>query len=224
MFDRIAGRYDRLNRILSLGRDVGWRQYAVNLLKAGPVLDVATGTGDFLGAAQEKQPTWEFFGIDPSPNMLAIGKAKWGGTESAVDFRLGAAESIPFEDGRFGSVTIGFGIRNVDDRPRGLAEMVRVLKRGGRVVILEFGQPEGRIFGPLYRFYFSRILPRIGGWISDREAYQYLHDSVCAFPSAEAFCEMMETAGLIRVRTHPLTLGIVNCFVGEKPTGEVQNG
>jgi demethylmenaquinone methyltransferase/2-methoxy-6-polyprenyl-1,4-benzoquinol methylase len=123
---------------------------------------------------------------------------------------------LPFRDGVFDSASIAFGIRNVADRGRGLSEMCRVVRPGGRVVVLEFSRPEGSVFGALYRFYFSRVLPRIGGVVSKRSAYTYLPESVQSFPSPPAFAEMMRAAGCAAVDYRPLTFGIVTLYVGTR--------
>jgi demethylmenaquinone methyltransferase / 2-methoxy-6-polyprenyl-1,4-benzoquinol methylase len=221
MFDRIARRYDALNRLLSMGLDIGWRDYLARLAQQGPVLDVACGTGDVALALLRRHPDWEVIGLDPTPGMLEIARRKStpaanrGG--SPPTYALGAAEAIPYPACRFGTVTIAFGIRNVDDRPAGLREMARTLAPGGRLLVMEFGDPPNRWMRRLHAFYMNRLLPRIAGWFSEREAYRYLVESTQAFPSAERFCAMMSEAGLEQVRVHRLTLGVVNVYVGEKP-------
>lgn len=220
MFDRIAGRYDRLNRLLSMGVDRRWRAYAAKLLNGSPVLDVATGTGDLALAGLAAHADWVFHGIDISQGMLDVARQKLAARpdlDGHLLFSEGSAEAIPFKDGEFGSAMIAFGIRNVSDRRKALAEMHRVLLPGGRLLVMEFGMPGGWIFGPVYAFYLRKVLPLIGGLLSDPEAYRYLSTSVPEFPPDVEFLGWMEEAGFASVRVHRLTMGIVNLFIGEKP-------
>lgn len=225
MFSSIAPRYDLLNRLLSFGRDRKWRRQAVS--GAGPArggrhLDVATGTADVsLEIFRQKGAESFVVGADISLEMMRIGREKaaragWGGR---MAFVRAPGEALPFRDGSFDSASIAFGIRNVGDRNRGLSEMCRVVRPGGRVVVLEFSTPEGALFGALYRFYFTQMLPRIGGLVSKRGAYAYLPESVLAFPSPPAFAEMMRAAGCATVDYRPLTFGIVTLYVGTRYAG-----
>jgi demethylmenaquinone methyltransferase/2-methoxy-6-polyprenyl-1,4-benzoquinol methylase len=222
MFSSIAPRYDLLNRLLSFRRDRYWRRQAVS--GAGPArggrhLDVATGTADVsLEIFRQKGAESFVVGSDISLEMMRIGreKAARAGRGRRMAFVRAPGEALPFRDGAFDSASIAFGIRNVGDRDRGLSEMCRVVRPGGRVVVLEFSTPEGALFSALYRFYFTRVLPRIGGLFSKRGAYAYLPESVLAFPSPPAFAEMMRAAGCATVDYRPLTFGIVTLYVGTR--------
>ncbi len=222
MFDSIAPRYDLLNRLLSFGIDRRWRTFAVAQLQipeGGRVLDMATGTGDIaLEIAARTPPSVRIVGEDFTQGMLVIGKAKIAGSPHAERIVLVNApcEAIPHPSSCFDGVTIAFGIRNVVDRSAGLREMCRVLKPGGRAVILEFSNPRSRLVRQVYNFYFCTLLPRIGGLISKRSAYQYLPDSVLEFPDQETFKGLMADAGFTKVRHVDLTLGIATVYVGEK--------
>lgn len=220
MFSSIAPRYDFLNRLLSLGRDRAWRREAVSRIRpalGGRHLDAATGTADVaLEILRQKGDGAYVAGSDISLEMMRIGREKAvrrGSPRKAVFVRA-PCESLPFRDGVFDSASIAFGIRNVADRELGLREMCRVVKLGGQVVVLEFSKPEGTVFGALYRFYFSSVLPRIGGLFSKRSAYAYLPDSVNEFPAPPRFAEMMRAAGCGTVDHRPLTFGIVTLYVG----------
>jgi demethylmenaquinone methyltransferase / 2-methoxy-6-polyprenyl-1,4-benzoquinol methylase len=225
MFDAIAPRYDLLNRLLSLGIDRRWRTLAVAQLQipeGGRVLDVATGTGDVaLEIAARTPASVRIVGEDFTQGMLVHGQEKIARSPFAGRIVLVNApcESMPHPDRCFDGVTIAFGIRNVVDRLAGLREMHRVLRPGGRAVILEFSNPRSRLFKSLYYFYFKRILPAIGGLLSSRSAYQYLPDSVLEFPAQEAFAAMMAQAGFTEVRHIDLTGGIATVYVGVRSQG-----
>jgi demethylmenaquinone methyltransferase / 2-methoxy-6-polyprenyl-1,4-benzoquinol methylase len=220
MFSSIAPRYDLLNRLLSFGRDRAWRRAAVAAMTpaaGGRHLDVATGTADvLLEIFRQKGDEAYAVGSDISLEMMRIGAAKAarGGHGARAAFVLAPGESLPFRDAAFDSAAIAFGIRNVADREKGLAEMCRVVRPGGRVVVLEFSQPGSRLFGHLYRFYFTRVLPRLGGLLSKRSAYAYLPESVREFPSSAAFAAMMRAAGCGAVTAASLSRGIVTLYVG----------
>jgi demethylmenaquinone methyltransferase/2-methoxy-6-polyprenyl-1,4-benzoquinol methylase len=222
MFDSIAPRYDFLNRVLSLGIDRQWRRFAVRQIKftdSGRILDVATGTGDVaLEIAARTPASVSIVGVDFSTEMVALGKEKIRNSPFAqrITMEVAPCEAIPFPEESFDSVTIAFGIRNVVDRLQGLKEMWRVLKPGGRVVILEFSTPRSKLFKALYYFYFLRVLPVIGGLFSKFSAYQYLPDSVLEFPSREEFKELMARAGFRSPVHNDLTGGIATVYVGEK--------
>ncbi len=222
MFDDIAPRYDLLNRLLSFGIDRRWRRFAVSQLSIpanGRVLDIATGTCDVaLEIARQTDPSVMIVGEDFTQGMLVHGQEKLNNSGSGRRITLVNApcEQIPHPDDIFDGVTIAFGIRNVVDRAAGLREMYRVLKPGGRVVILEFSNPRSQLFRKIYYFYFQKILPAIGGLISKRSAYQYLPDSVVEFPCREDFSAMMSTAGFRRVQYCDLTCGIATVYVGDK--------
>ena len=223
MFDDIAPRYDLLNRLLSFGVDRRWRRVAVRQLAIPPhgrVLDVATGTGDVaLEIARQTDPSVRIVGADFTQGMLVRGREKVAASvqRGRIELVNAPCEALPHPDGSFDGVTIAFGIRNVVDRERGLREMARVTKPGGRVVILEFATPRNRLFRPVYLFYFHRLLPRLGGLLSRRSAYQYLPESVQEFPDRETFLGMMAAAGLVALRCIDLTGGIAAIYVGEKP-------
>lgn len=224
MFDDIAPRYDLLNRVLSFGIDRRWRRFAVGQLDippGGKVLDMATGTGDVaLEIASRTPDSVQIIGEDLTQGMLVHGQKKIAASPYAHRIHLVNApcEAIPHPDAVFDGVTIAFGIRNVVEREAGLREMCRILKPGGRAVILEFSQPRSRVFGAVYDVYFNRVLPTIAGLLSTRSAYKYLPDSVAAFPSREEFQTMMEAAGFTSVRCHDLTFGIASVYVGTCPT------
>ena len=224
MFDDISHRYDLLNRLLSFGIDRRWRRFAVSQLsipKGGRVLDIATGTCDVaLEVAEQSDPSVSIVGEDFTQGMLVQGQLKLNGSEHGQRIMLVNApcEEIPHPDETFDAITIAFGIRNVVDRQAGLNEMFRVLKPGGRAVILEFSNPRSQLFRKLYYFYFQKILPAIGGLLSKRSAYQYLPDSVIEFPSQEEFSGMMGTAGFQRLQFCDLTFGISTVYVGDKST------
>ena len=223
MFDEIAPRYDLLNRLLSFGVDRRWRRVAVRQLAIpaqGRVLDVATGTGDVaLEIARQTAPSVRIVGADFTQEMLVRGRAKVATSayRGRIELVNAPCESLPHPDSTFDGVTIAFGIRNVVDRERGLREMTRVLKPGGRVVILEFATPRSRLFRSVYLCYFHCLLPRLGGLLSRRSAYQYLPESVQEFPDRETFLAMMAAAGLTALRCIDLTGGIAAVYVGEKP-------
>lgn len=223
MFDHIAPTYDRLNHLLSFGIDRLWRRKTVRRVAAGHprrILDLATGTGDLAVAMTCRMADAHVTGLDLSVEMLAYGQQKVERKGLADRIRLveGDAEHLPFGGDEFDAVTIAFGIRNFGDMDAGLREAVRVLRSGGRICILEFSTPSGRLFGPLYRFYFHRILPRIGRMIShDDAAYRYLPDSVDHFPNNLLFLRRMERAGFTDCRSRRLMRGIAYIYEGVKP-------
>ncbi len=223
MFDRIAHRYDLLNRLLSFRQDVAWRKLLVKLLPDRPnlhVLDLATGTGDVLLSLCKGRKTVErAVGIDMSGKMLAIGKDKIAvqGLAHKAAMARGDATRLGVDDATFDAVTIAFGIRNVIDVDAGLREMNRILKPGGRALVLEFSLPGNALFRALYLFYFRNVLPLVGGLVSgDHAAYRYLNTTVESFPYGEAFCAMMRNAGFREVQAHALTMGIATVYQGDK--------
>lgn len=222
MFGAIAPRYDFLNRLLSLGIDRYWRRKAVRLLKykeGSRVLDVATGTGDVaLEIAKRTPASVKITAADFCNEMVELGRLKVAASPFAarIDFLVAPCEDLPFPDNSFDSITIAFGIRNVVDRKLGLAEMWRVLKPAGRMIILEFSTPRSALFRQIYYFYFKRVLPVIGGLFSKYNAYQYLPDSVLEFPTQEEFSTMVADAGFRNIHTCPLTFGIATIYAGEK--------
>ena len=222
MFGSIAPRYDLLNRLLSLGIDRRWRRFAVKKIGvngAGRVLDVATGTGDVaLEIAAQTPASVSIVGVDFCKEMVDLGRVKVEGSRHAerITLQVAPCEEIPFEDECFDAATISFGIRNVVDRAKGLSEMRRVLKEGGRIVILEFSTPTSPLFRSLYHFYFLKMLPVIGGAFSRMSAYQYLPDSVMEFPSRETFKGMMKEVGFKDVKHFDLTGGIATVSLGTR--------
>jgi len=222
MFDRIAPRYDLLNRLLSAGTDVRWRRACADLLELDrPVrlLDLCTGTADLLVEALRRDARHRGAGVDLSEEMLRRGAAKLRrrGLAGRTGLAAGDAEALPFAPATFDAATIGFGIRNVGDPAAALGEIRRVLRPGGRLVVLEFSQPRGWL-GALYRRYFHRVLPRVGALVSgDSSAYSYLPASVARFPTPEAFAALMEGAGFTSVRWRLLTGGIACLHRGERP-------
>lgn len=221
MFNGIAPRYDLLNHLLSMGIDKSWRRKAMRELEGGrrgTVLDIACGTGDFSIEAL-RHGVERVVGADISENMLAVAreKAREKGLEDRLEFRYGDSENLDFEDGTFDAVTVAFGVRNFEHLERGLAEMCRVLRPGGKVVVLEFSTPERFPMKQLYRFYFKQILPRVGGLVSgDRKAYEYLPASVFAFPQGDRFLQIMRSCGYRNVAQRRLTFGIASLYTGEK--------
>jgi demethylmenaquinone methyltransferase/2-methoxy-6-polyprenyl-1,4-benzoquinol methylase len=222
MFGAIAPRYDFLNRLLSFGIDRRWRTQAVRLVKfreGARILDVATGTGDVaLEIALRTPDTVKITGADFCREMVDLGAAKVAASPFAgrIEFKVAPCEDLPFANNTFDSITIAFGIRNVVDRKLGLAEMWRVLRPGGRMIILEFSTPQSALFRQLYYFYFRRLLPIVGGLFSRYNAYKYLPDSVLEFPSQEEFSRMLAEAGFRNIHLHELTFGIATIYVGEK--------
>ncbi len=219
MFASIAPRYDLLNRVLSLGVDRSWRRVAARealLLHPATLLDVATGTGDFALELKRRAPGTQVTASDFVPQMLDIGRRKAAARSLEIAFEEGDALNLPYPDASFESLTCAFGFRNFADYQRGLAEFWRVLKPGGRLVILEFPPPAEGAFGQLFRFYFRQVLPRIGALISGNAgAYTYLPESVLAFPEPALLARMMHATGF-RTRHQLLTFGIAAVHVGTK--------
>ncbi|MBI2876937.1 MAG: bifunctional demethylmenaquinone methyltransferase/2-methoxy-6-polyprenyl-1,4-benzoquinol methylase UbiE [Candidatus Tectomicrobia bacterium] len=221
IFSSIAGRYDLLNFLLSLGIDRHWRTRAIQEIpprEQGLFLDIATGTGDVaLALARHQPPSARIWGVDFSHEMLALARRKVARhrMEGRIHLQLGNALALPFRDGTFDAISIAFGLRNLSDLQRGLQEMCRVLCPGGKVVILEFCDPPGWLFRRLYYGYFCRILPVVGGVISGNgRAYRYLRDSVLAFPDPEWLQREIERAGFCEVGYRHLTGGIAAIHVG----------
>jgi len=226
MFDAIAPRYDLLNSLLSARLHHGWRRTATDQARLKPgdtALDVCSGTGDFaFELASRVGTTGKVTATDFSAPMLRIGEEKAAQRSNAnITWQLADTQNLPFANDLFDAVTVGFGIRNVADIPRGIAEMARVAKPGGRVIILEFNQPRNSLFAALYRWYSFKILPLLGGLISGkRTAYEYLPSSVAAFHTREEISEMMRHAGLEEIAVTDLTFGTV---VIHRATKAVQN-
>ncbi len=222
MFDRIAPRYDALNHLLSFQIDRRWRKTASRWAAEGTpatVLDVATGTADLAMLLARRLPNAHIVGVDCSEKMLAIGKEKVRRKqlEGHVDLQWGDAAGLPFQEGSFDAVTVAFGVRNFAQLEQGLSEIQRVTRPQGLVTILEFSLPERFPVKQLYRFYFHRILPTIGRWVSrDPEAYRYLPNSVERFPQPEAFERLLAAQGLDPVRRRRLTFGIATLYQAKK--------
>jgi demethylmenaquinone methyltransferase/2-methoxy-6-polyprenyl-1,4-benzoquinol methylase len=219
MFSSIATRYDVTNEVLSFGIHRLWRRAAVKASGAkegDSVLDCATGTGDLALAFKRKVgPSGRVMGTDFCPEMLQSAPAKAAQAGLPVEFQVADAMALPFADNTFDVASIAFGIRNVDDPVVCLKEMARVVKPGGRVVVLEFGQPSG-VFGGLFRLYSKVIMPAIGGLLTgNRAAYEYLPRTAAAFPAGERFLDLMDKAGAYRERVAlPMTFGTSYVYVG----------
>jgi demethylmenaquinone methyltransferase/2-methoxy-6-polyprenyl-1,4-benzoquinol methylase len=221
MFSTIAPRYDFLNKVLSLGIDRSWRKFAISRLpktENAKFLDVATGTCDVALEIIKRCPSGtKVVGVDFSEGMLEFGKEKVraAGLEDRIDVRFADVTALPFDDESFDGSIIAFGIRNVQDYKKGISEMGRVVKSGGKVVVLEFTSVQNRFFMPIYRFYITKVLPFIGEIISGKKgAYKYLPDSMLGFPSPDEFKSAMEETGLTDVKYHKLTFGITYVHVG----------
>ena len=245
MFDKIAFRYDFLNRFLSGGIDIYWRRRAIRELRgltggsaaarqdahagagavrdaaAGPlnILDVATGTGDMAILMTRYLADTHVTGIDISKGMLEIGEQKIGrlGLRDRISLQSGDSEALQFPDGSFDAITVAFGVRNFEHLEKGLSEMLRVLRPGGRLVVLEFSQPHTPGVRQVYDLYLRLVAPNIGKMVSSsREAYQYLNDSVKAFPEGGAFLTILGNCGYTQPRLRRLSLGICTLYIGEK--------
>jgi demethylmenaquinone methyltransferase/2-methoxy-6-polyprenyl-1,4-benzoquinol methylase len=220
MFGAIASRYDRANDVLSGGIHRRWRRRAVKRSEARPgqdVLDCATGTGDLAIAFRRALgPGGRVVGTDFVPQMIELAREK--GRDLDIAFDVADVMALPFDDASFDIASIAFGIRNVSDPRLAIRELARVLRPGGRVIILEFGQPPNRAFRALYDFYSARVLPRLGGLVTgDRAAYEYLERSASRFPCGEEFAQMMrESGGFASVDYEALTFGIAYLYRGEK--------
>ena len=217
MFDRIASFYDVMNGVMTAGLHHRWRSRAADLAGVGPgdrVLDVATGTGDLaIELAGRVAPGGGVVGTDFSEKMLELARAK----APALRFEWGNALQLPYADGEFAAATVGFGARNFDDLERGLAEMARVVRPGGRVVVLEITTPTRPPLSTFYRLWFDRVVPLIGRVAGDPEAYSYLPNSVKRFPGPEGLAAAMARAGLTDIRWILTAGGIIALHVGTKP-------
>ena len=225
MFDAIAHRYDRLNHLLSAGFDRRWRRLAVaalDLSDGARVLDICTGTADLAMAASRHQPPpAAVFGVDFAGAMLALGQQKLrsAGLGRVVRLVRGDACRLPCPSETVDAVTVGFGIRNVAETARAAEEMFRVLRPGGRLAILEFGEPDLPVLRSIYLWYFRRVLPLLGRLLSKHtEAYAYLPVSVGAFLTPDALAALLRASGFCEVRVDRLTCGVVYLYVGRKPT------
>ena len=221
MFDNISGNYDFLNHFLSLGIDIIWRKKAIKqlaTLKPKLILDIATGTGDFAIEALALNPD-KIIGVDISKGMLEVGKQKMKKKklDHKIELQLGDSEGLLFPDNNFDAVIVSFGVRNFENLEKGLTDMHRVLKPGGKMVILEFSKPKVFPFKQLYQFYFKAILPRIGSVVSkDNSAYTYLPESVKAFPDGKDFLNILKKIGFQETQCKPQTFGISSIYTGIK--------
>jgi demethylmenaquinone methyltransferase/2-methoxy-6-polyprenyl-1,4-benzoquinol methylase len=224
MFGQIAGRYDVLNHLLSLGIDHYWRWRTVRCVRPEgtlPILDVCTGTGDLaLAFDRAAGRQLNIVAADFCHEMLEIGRQKstQAGANERITFLEADTQSLPLPSNAFQIVSVAFGLRNVSDADRGLAEMTRVAAPGGRVAVLEFSSPAWQPFRAIYGWYFRNVLPRIGQFLARNSsaAYEYLPESVGQFTQGEALADRMRAAGLVNVRCYPLTLGVATLYVGRK--------
>ncbi|MBP7146114.1 MAG: ubiquinone/menaquinone biosynthesis methyltransferase [Acidobacteria bacterium] len=222
MFDRIAPRYDLLNRLLSLGLDRAWRRRAVAALQlrdGARVLDVASGTGDVALEVLRQVPGARVDAIDPAPRMLERARRKLdrAGAGARVALALGDAGALPYADESFDGAIVAFGVRNFPDRERALREMARVTRPGGRVVVLELMEPRHGLLGALARFYCRRFVPAAGALLSGEREYRYLQQSMAAFPPPAEFAQLLGRAGLSAPSVEPLTFGVSCLFVARRP-------
>lgn len=222
MFDHIAYRYDFLNRLLSAGIDIRWRKKAIRSLKdlePQKMLDVATGTADVAIMSKKILEPVSVTGIDISEGMLQIGKKKIEAAGLDQSIRLMQADSaaIPFADHSFDAATVAFGVRNFQDLEKGLSEILRVLRPGGRLVVLEFSRPKNKLFKGFYNFYMKRIASPVGRMFSKNScAYEYLDESIRKFPEGKDFTNIMEGVGFRDTSVKPLSLGICSIYCGTK--------
>lgn len=221
MFNNISGKYDFLNHFLSLGIDKLWRKKAVRDLKPlqpKKILDIATGTGDF-GLELLKLNPDQIIGLDISSGMLEVGRVKMKKkkVDHIISMVLGDSENIPYEDGYFDALTVAFGVRNFENLEKGLSEMLRVLRPGGKAVILEFSKPKKFPIKQLFGFYSKNIIPFLGKRISkDEKAYAYLPESVAAFPEGEDFLAILRSLGYENVKGQTVSGGIATIYTGVK--------
>lgn len=222
MFDSIAFKYDFLNRFLSVGIDVSWRKKAIDQLKSlqpKKVLDVATGTGDVAIMTYKRLHPEKITGIDISDGMLEVGRQKVEklGLSQLITLHNGDSETINYPDNSFDAITVAFGVRNFENLEKGLKEMLRVLKPGGKLVVLEFSKPKQTGFKSIYKLYMNIVAPGVGKFFSkNKDAYQYLNDSVQAFPEREDFIRIMSNLGYTDTYFKPLSLGICCIYCGSK--------
>jgi demethylmenaquinone methyltransferase/2-methoxy-6-polyprenyl-1,4-benzoquinol methylase len=222
MFNNISKTYDFLNHFMSLGIDIIWRKIAINELKAAQpkrILDVATGTGDFAFEALSILKPEKIIGVDISRGMLDIAQQKINKRNLGHQFevKLGDSEQLPFDANEFDALTVAYGVRNFENLEAGLADMLRVLKPGGKAVVLEFSKPKVFPVKQLYSFYFNYITPGIGKLFSkDARAYSYLPESVAAFPDGKTFTGLMDKVGFKNTKSRPLAFGICSVYTGIK--------
>jgi demethylmenaquinone methyltransferase/2-methoxy-6-polyprenyl-1,4-benzoquinol methylase len=221
MFDTISKEYDRLNRVISFGIDIKWRNRVVKIVQDSDptnILDIATGTGD-LAINLTKTKAHKIIGFDISEGMLAVGRKKIEKLQlnDTIEMILGDSENIPFEDNSFDAITVAFGVRNFENLEKGLSEIYRVLKTNGIFVVLETSVPTKSPYKQGYYFYTTKILPTIGKLFSkDKSAYKYLSDSAAAFPYGETFNNILQKIGFIDIENRPQTFGVATIYVAKK--------
>lgn len=223
MFDSIAPAYDRMNRLMTFGLDRLWTRRATAAATAASprtILDVATGTADIALRLSERAPEARITGIDLSEGMLAIGRRKVeaAGLADRIELRCADCLDLPFADDSFDAVTVAYGVRNFDNLAAGYAEMLRVLRPGGRLTVIELATPQSPLIRPLYRFYAGRIIPLLGRMMSkDVSAYSYLPKSIAAVPQRGAMTQLMEQAGFTDCRWRAFTFGVCCLYTASKP-------
>ncbi|MFD1293358.1 bifunctional demethylmenaquinone methyltransferase/2-methoxy-6-polyprenyl-1,4-benzoquinol methylase UbiE [Lutibacter holmesii] len=221
MFDTISKEYDNLNRVISFGIDIKWRNKVVDIVgNTNPttILDIATGTGD-LAINLTKTTATKIVGLDISDGMLEVGRTKINKLQlnNKIEMVLADSEEIPFEDNSFDAITVAFGVRNFEHLEKGLTEIYRVLKPGGTFVVLETSVPTKTPYKQGYQFYSSKILPTIGRLFSkDKVAYKYLSDSAASFPYGEAFNNILQKIGFIDIENKPQTFGVATIYLAKK--------
>ncbi|MCH9616730.1 MAG: Demethylmenaquinone methyltransferase [Chlamydiia bacterium] len=221
IFDDIAEKYDQINTILSFGLDKRWRKKMTQFLPLGKelkVLDIACGSCAQIMALAGKRPDYLFTGVDISEKLLQLGRERLAKTSYNIEQIIKAsALQLPFDKETFSIITLSFGIRNMEDVDKALSEAARVLKKNGKIFILEFSLPEGKILRKISLFYLRRILPKIGNLISKHSyAYTYLNETIEDFPYGKSFEKLMEKGGFIKTAFYPMTFGMVTLYVGEK--------
>lgn len=223
MFDKISGKYDKMNRFLSARTDIGWRKKAIRLLgkdKPKHILDVATGTADMALMAYKMLKPDKITGIDISEGMLELGRKKVEKEQlgDKIQLQAGDSETINFAENTFDAVMVAFGVRNFENLENGLAEMIRVLKPGGRLIVLEFSKPRRKAVKSLYNLYMGIVAPQVARWFKqNKEAYQYLNESANAFPDRHLFTDILKKVGYSDTEFKPLSLGICCIYSGRKP-------
>ena len=223
MFDNIAPTYDKLNHILSLSIDKMWRRRVVRKvrrMKPEKIMDLATGTGDLAIKLAQAMPKAKIMGVDLSENMLAVAaeKVRRKGLDDHIVLYQGDAENLEVADGVLDVVTVAFGVRNFGNLEKGLSEIMRSLRSGGHIVVLEFSTPRNFLVRKCYQFYSNHIMKPVGGLVSkDRKAYDYLPDSIVEFPDRERFLEIMGRTGFVECRRYSQSLGIAQIYIGRKP-------
>lgn len=224
MFDKIAPKYDAMNRFLSARTDIGWRKKAIKMLKKDNpkhILDVATGTADMAIMTCKILDPDKIDGIDISTGMLDLGRKKIEKEQLThkIELHTGDSETIKFDNNTFDAVMVAFGVRNFENLEKGLLEMKRVLKPGGRLIVLEFSKPRRNVVKGFYRLYMDIIAPQVARWFrQNKEAYQYLNESSIAFPDRHLFNDLLKKAGYAETAYQPLSLGICCIYSGKKPS------